>query len=85
MACNNVVCVQAGNAIANSIYREDDKPLYHRGNSYLIMINLLSIVLFILTKVYYIWRNKHREKVWKGMSEDVSIIRATVESEGRNR
>jgi len=62
--------VQLGNIVSNNIYRTDDKPLYHRGNKNLFIINLLSIAVFLLTKVYYIWRNKQRDKVWNGMTED---------------
>ncbi|KAI0202110.1 MFS general substrate transporter [Astrocystis sublimbata] len=64
------MAVQAGNIAANFIYRDDDKPLYHRGNSALFAINIVAIAAFILTKVYYVWRNKQREKVWNAMSEN---------------
>lgn len=68
------VCVQLGAIIGNNIYRADDKPKYHRGNSTLIGINILAILLFIGTKIYYIYRNKHRERVWNAMTEEVSVI-----------
>jgi hypothetical protein len=61
--------VQLGNVIANFVYRDDDKPKYRRGNSALIGINVLCIILFLSTKFYYIWRNKQRDKVWNAMSE----------------
>ncbi|KAI0104643.1 MFS general substrate transporter [Nemania sp. FL0031] len=64
------MAVQAGNVIGNFIYLDDDKPLYKRGNSVLFAINALSIVLFIFTKIYYVWRNKQREKVWNAMTEE---------------
>ncbi|KAL3427445.1 major facilitator superfamily transporter [Phlyctema vagabunda] len=64
------MAVQLGNICANFIYRTDDKPLYHRGNTILIVINLLSILVFLLTKVYYITKNKQRERVWNAMSAD---------------
>ncbi|KAF9638080.1 putative allantoate permease protein [Lasiodiplodia theobromae] len=62
--------VQVGNVIANQMYREDDKPLYHRGNRNLIIINCLSICVFLFTKVYYIWKNKRRERVWNAMTQE---------------
>ncbi|KAI1859272.1 uncharacterized protein JN550_012081 [Neoarthrinium moseri] len=62
--------VQLGNVIANFVYMADDAPLYKRGNSILIGINVLCIVLFILTKLYYMWRNQQRDKVWNAMTED---------------
>jgi len=62
--------VQLGNIVSNFIYRDDDKPYYHRGNLDLVGINLLAIAVFILTKVYYVWRNRQKEKGWNAMTED---------------
>lgn len=62
--------VQLGNIIANFIYRDDDKPYYRRGNMNLFAINLLAIVLFLLTKAYYIWRNKQKDRVWNALSKE---------------
>ncbi|KAI2624529.1 MFS general substrate transporter [Xylaria nigripes] len=64
------MAVQSGNVIANFIYRDDDKPLYRRGNSVLFAINVLAIVLFGLTKLYYVWRNKQRDRIWNSMTEE---------------
>ncbi|KAJ2981781.1 hypothetical protein NUW58_g6601 [Xylaria curta] len=64
------MAVQAGNVIGNFIYLEDDKPEYRRGNSVLFAINILAIVTFLLTKVYYLWRNKQRERDWNAMTEE---------------
>ncbi|KAI1498719.1 major facilitator superfamily domain-containing protein [Biscogniauxia marginata] len=61
--------VQTGNIVANFIYADDDKPLYRRGNSVLFAINLFAIVLFILTKFYYMWRNKQRDRIWNALTE----------------
>ena len=60
--------VQLGNICANFIYRNDDKPLYHRGNTQLIAINVLAIVLFIFTKFYYVTKNKIRDRKWNAMT-----------------
>ncbi|KAK7561212.1 major facilitator superfamily transporter-like protein [Phyllosticta paracitricarpa] len=62
--------VQCGNVIANNIYQNDDKPLYHRGNRNLIIINFLAIGIFLTTKVYYVQRNKRRERVWDAMTPE---------------
>lgn len=64
------MCVQVGSIISAYIYVENDAPLYHRGNFNLFIINILGIVLFLLAKVYYIFRNKQREKTWNAMSEE---------------
>ncbi|KAK1250252.1 hypothetical protein MKX08_010255 [Trichoderma sp. CBMAI-0020] len=63
------MCVQVGSIISAYIYVENDAPLYHRGNFNLFIINILGIVLFLLAKAYYIFRNKQRDKAWNNMSE----------------
>ncbi|KAI1757563.1 major facilitator superfamily domain-containing protein [Xylaria castorea] len=64
------MAVQAGNVVGNFIYLDDDKPLYKRGNSVLFAINILAIFVFLLTKVYYVWRNKQRDRIWNAMTEE---------------
>ncbi|KAL7800280.1 major facilitator superfamily domain-containing protein [Trichoderma ceciliae] len=64
------MCVQVGSIISAYIYVNNDAPLYHHGNFVLFIINLLAIVLFLLAKVYYVWRNKQRDKVWNAMGEE---------------
>ncbi|RDW93492.1 uncharacterized protein DSM5745_00814 [Aspergillus mulundensis] len=61
--------VQMGNIIGNSIFRDDDAPLYKRGYSVLLGLNVLGIALLVATKVYYTRRNKQRDAVWAQMSE----------------
>ena len=61
--------VQLGNVISNNIYLEDDKPLYRRGNTNLVAINVLAILLFLFAKGYYVWENARREKIWGRMTE----------------
>jgi predicted MFS family arabinose efflux permease len=65
--------VQLGNICANFIYRTDDQPLYHRGNTQLIIINLATIVLFILTKIYYVTKNRIRDKKWNAMTAEEQL------------
>jgi len=65
------VCVQLGNIISANIYRTADKPLYHKGNTHLIIINVLVIFLFLFTKAYYVTRNRLRDKKWNAMSVEV--------------
>jgi predicted MFS family arabinose efflux permease len=62
--------VQLGAICATFIYRTDDKPLYHRGNRNLIIINLLSIGIFLFTKAYYVTKNKIRDKKWNAMTPE---------------
>ncbi|TFA99783.1 putative transporter [Trichoderma ghanense] len=62
--------VQSGNIISSNIYRDDDQPLYRRGNKILLAINCFNIVLFYAVKVFYIWRNKVRERKWNAMTKE---------------
>ncbi|KAL4769357.1 major facilitator superfamily domain-containing protein [Aspergillus nidulans var. acristatus] len=62
--------VQLQSIISSNIYREDDKPLYRRGNRVLIAINCLNVVLYLFAKWYYRQRNKKRDAVWNRMSSE---------------
>lgn len=62
--------VQLGNIIATFIYTAPDKPYYRRGNKVLMIINILSIVLFLFTKAYYVLKNKHRDRKWNALTEE---------------
>jgi hypothetical protein len=43
-----------------------------RGNRALIAINCVNIILvYPGTKMYYIWRNKQRAKIWDAMTPEV--------------
>ncbi|AEY95315.1 FACL203Cp [Eremothecium gossypii FDAG1] len=58
-----------GFVCGNQIYRMDDAPLYHRGNTILFFLMLANIPIFIGVKLYYMWRNRRRELVWNAMTE----------------
>lgn len=80
------MAVQVGTIIASNVYREGDKPLYHKGNETLLGIDVAAIVLFVGAKVYYVWRNKQREAKWNAMSEDEkSDYVANTKDEGNKR
>jgi hypothetical protein len=64
------MAVQLQIIITSNIYRKDDAPMYRRGNRVLIGIVCLSMVLYILTKLYYVRKNSARAKVWDAMSVD---------------
>lgn len=67
----DVVSCQMGSIIGNNVFRADDAPLYKRGYSVLLWLNLLGIVLFVGTKVYYVKRNQERVRVWSAMNDEV--------------
>ncbi|CAK9442221.1 uncharacterized protein LODBEIA_P59640 [Lodderomyces beijingensis] len=78
--------VQLGSIVANFIYREDDKPQYHRGNMQLFVLTLILIPILVLAKGYYVWRNKTRDKIWNAMSEeDRNDYRENTKDEGNRR
>lgn len=78
--------VQAGGITASNIYRADDAPRYKRGDRALVAIVVLNIVVYLLTKVYYVWRNKSRDKKWDAMTEDERLhYLATMKDEGNKR
>ncbi|KAF3037219.1 hypothetical protein E8E12_004771 [Didymella heteroderae] len=62
--------VQAGNIIASNIYRNDDQPLYRRGNKILLGICSFNIIFFFLVKAFYLWRNKVRDRQWNAMTKE---------------
>jgi archaellum biogenesis protein FlaJ (TadC family) len=66
------VILNLGQIWAANIYVEEDRPLYHKGNSVLVALNILILVLIAFAKVYYILRNKHRDRVWARMTPEVS-------------
>ncbi len=42
--------------------------------------------VYILTKIYYVWRNSSRDKIWNAMSEDERLdYLATTKDEGNKR
>jgi hypothetical protein len=78
--------VQLATIIGQNIYREDDKPLYRRGNKVLIAICAHNIALFVATKIFYVSVNKKREGIWSSMSkEDKETYLKTTEDEGNKR
>ncbi|KAH8913098.1 MFS general substrate transporter [Coniochaeta sp. PMI_546] len=65
--------VQVGSIISAYIYQDYDKPKYKNGNLTLVIINCFVIGLFLLTKAYYMWRNRQRDKIWSAMTEQERI------------
>jgi hypothetical protein len=78
--------VQASNIISQNIYRNDDKPLYRKGNKVLIGICVFNFALFVGAKVFYVKVNRRREAVWAGMSrEEKEGYLETTKDEGNKR
>ncbi|KAK4706019.1 hypothetical protein P7C70_g171, partial [Phenoliferia sp. Uapishka_3] len=80
------IAVQLGNIISSNIYQPSDKPYYNHGNRVLLGIISANLVLFGLTKVWYIYRNKQKAKVWEALSaEERANYLATTKDEGNRR
>ncbi|KAL2002439.1 hypothetical protein VTN02DRAFT_6780 [Thermoascus thermophilus] len=62
--------VQLGNIISANIYQADDAPLYHRGNTNLMIINFLTLGVFLGTKLYYVLRNRSKARKWDAMTDE---------------
>ncbi|RBR19647.1 hypothetical protein FVER53590_09756 [Fusarium verticillioides] len=78
--------VQTGNIAASNIFREDDQPLYRRGNRVILGITSANIVLFYIVKAFYIWRNKVRDARWNALTKEQQqdyILNTTDEGQQR--
>ncbi|KAK2794151.1 hypothetical protein FQN52_009233 [Onygenales sp. PD_12] len=62
--------VQASSIIGSNIYRQDDAPRYRLGNRVLVSLNVVNIFLYAFTKIYYVLRNKYKEKKWNALTEE---------------
>ncbi|KAH6677595.1 retrograde regulation protein 2 [Halenospora varia] len=77
--------VQTSGIISANIYRTDDAPLYHRGNTTLLVVIITNIVLYLATKVYYVQKNRTLERKWEAMSEDERLAYVTTKGGGNKR
>jgi hypothetical protein len=66
--------VQLSRVVYSNIYREDDEPEYRRGNRVLIGICSANLCIYALIKVYYVWKNRSREKKWQSWTPEVSRL-----------
>lgn len=66
--------LQTGVIVSSNIYREDDSPLYRRGNGILLGLVGLNLVLYGLAKSYYVWRNRVRDRQWTAMTPEEKLV-----------
>ncbi|KAF5723126.1 nicotinamide mononucleotide permease [Fusarium mundagurra] len=62
------ITIQLSGIASSNIYREDDKPLYRRGNKNLIGITAGTIFAYAFAKGYYTYRNKSKRSRWDSMT-----------------
>lgn len=62
--------VQAGSIVSTQIYRLDDLPYYHRGNSQLFGISVGLFFFMLFVKVYYKTRNNYKQRKWDQLTAE---------------
>ncbi|KAG1812652.1 allantoate permease [Suillus variegatus] len=78
--------VQVSGIVSAQIYVASDAPRYQRGNRTLIIICCVNIfILYPATKVYYIWRNRQRAKIWDAMTTEERAHYLTTTKDVGNR
>jgi hypothetical protein len=78
--------IQLSGIASSNIYREDDKPLYHRGNRQLIAINMGCVGANVAAKLYYDWRNRSNKSKWNSMTkEEQEVYLSTTSDKGNKR
>ncbi|EXJ76893.1 hypothetical protein A1O3_10050 [Capronia epimyces CBS 606.96] len=84
-ALYNMGCQTSG-IIASNIYRQDDRPRYRRGNRVLVSLCAVNIGIYVFAKVYYVLRNRHRDRIWNAMSDEQRAeYLATTTDQGNKR
>lgn len=77
---------QVANITSANIYRDSDKPLYYAGNTALIGIAFGGLASCGFAKLYYVMRNKQKDKKWQCMTDEEKIIYVTeTHDEGNKR
>lgn len=58
-----------------------DAPYYHKGNRVLLGVIAVTLVVFVFTKFWYVWRNAQRAKIWDAMTkeEQETYIKTTTD------
>ncbi|KAJ9635923.1 hypothetical protein H2201_000081 [Coniosporium apollinis] len=80
------IIAQNWSILTAQIYRDDDKPLYRRGNKILIAVCAYNFVLFIGAKLFYSHINNRRQKVWDSMTQEKKEeYLATTKDRGNKR
>ncbi|KAH2906373.1 hypothetical protein KXV75_007675 [Aspergillus fumigatus] len=77
---------QTSQIIGSNIYHDSDAPRYIAGNRTLLIIICTNIVLYALTKLYYVMQNRRRDMKWQAMTEDQRVdYVATTQDQGNRR
>lgn len=78
---------QAAGIVSSNFYREEDKPLYHKGNEILIVSALAALGWIFVARWWFIQRNRKKDSIWNAMSkeEQIDYTRTTTEKGNKRR
>ena len=79
------MAVQLATILGTTVYREDDRPEYRKGNRALVGIVCLNVVLHLGTKAYYTWRNRSKARVWDAMTAEEKLRYVDTTTDEGNR
>ncbi|KAK9679932.1 hypothetical protein K7432_016104 [Basidiobolus ranarum] len=81
-----IMSVNINGLVGSQIYRDDDKPRFHRGNWINIGLAFFTILLFIGQRYRYVVLNRRRDLIWNSMSaEDKKVYNQTTQHVGNDR
>lgn len=82
--CN--IAGQLGTIVSSELFRKDDAPLYKRGLTQMFAMSIGSVVLILLTRLYFWSRNRKRDTIWNQMTdEEKSDYKLNTKTEGNKR
>lgn len=64
------IMAQLSAITCSNLYQPHDAPLYHKGNSILLGLNIAAVVALLATRFYYSYVNKKRELIWNSMNSE---------------
>lgn len=77
---------QLSQIIGSNIYQASDAPRYIKGNTVLLVVGIVTLILYPFTWLFYTKINRHRDRVWDAMTkEEQSHYLATTKDEGARR
>jgi hypothetical protein len=80
------MAVQLSQIIGSNVYQASDAPRYVKGNTVLLVICAVCLVLYPLTYFFYRTINKRRDTTWDSMSsKEKSEYLSTTTDEGNRR
>lgn len=80
------MAVQLSQIIGSNVYQASDAPRYVKGNTALLVICGVCLVLYPLTYVFYRTINRQRDSKWDSMTEaEKSTYLGSTKDEGSRR